>query len=69
MKDYNRDKMDNKSKFLQIYANLPLNVRSEIVAVVDGEPVTWNSAKIEVENDTPKGTEILNQLVKLEILK
>jgi len=62
--------MDNKTKFLQIYANLPLNVRNEeIIAVVDGEPVTWNSAKIEVENDTSKGTRILNQLIKLEILK
>ncbi len=62
--------MDNKSKFLQIYANLPLNVRSEeIIAVIDGEPVTWNSAKIEVENNTLKGERILNQLVKLEILK
>jgi hypothetical protein len=61
--------MDNKSKFLQIYANLPLNIRTEIVAVVDGEPVSWNSAKIEIENDTPKGAEILKQLVNLRILE
>lgn len=61
--------MDNKSKFLQIYANLPLNVRTEIVAVVEGEPFSWNSAKIEIENDTPKGAEILKQLVNLRILE
>lgn len=61
--------MDKKSEFLQIYANLPLNIRTEIIAVVDGEPVTWNSAKIEIENDTAKGLEILKQLEDLGIIK
>lgn len=61
--------MDEKSDFLRIYANLPLKVRSEIIAVIDKEPVTWNSAKIEIENNTPKGIEILKQLKDLKILK
>ena len=61
--------MDKKSEFLQIYANLPLNVRTEIIAVVGGEPVTWNSTKIEIENDTQKGLEILKQLEDLGIIK
>lgn len=61
--------MDMKTKFLQVYANLPLNQRSEIIIVIDDEPLTWNSAKIEIENDTQKGKEILEKLVKLGILK
>jgi len=61
--------MDKKAKFLQIYANLPLNQRSEIVVVIDDEPLTWNAAQIEIENDTPKGKEILEKLIKMEILK
>lgn len=61
--------MDEKTKFLQTYANLPLNQRNEIIVVIDEEPLTWNSVKIEVENDTPKGKEILEKLVKMEILK
>lgn len=61
--------MDKRSEFLQVYANLPLNVRTEIIAVVGGEPVTWSSAKIEVENDTTKGLEILKQLEDLGIIK
>lgn len=61
--------MDIKAKFLQIYANLPLNQRNEIVVVVDDEPFTWNSAKIEIENDTEKGKQILNKLVDLQIIK
>lgn len=60
---------DKKEKFLQIYANLPLNFRNEIVAVVDDEPVTWNVAKLEIENGTRTGEEILEKLVKLEIVK
>lgn len=61
--------MDKKARFLQIYANLPLNQRNEIVVVIDDEPLTWNAIKIEIENDTPKGKEILEKLVKMEILK
>lgn len=61
--------MNMKTRFLQIYANLPLNQRSEIIVVVDDEPLTWNAAKIEIENDTRKGEEILGKLVKLGILK
>jgi len=61
--------MDNKTKFLQIYANLPLSLRNEIIVVVDNEPITWNSARIEVDNETPKGQEILDRLKELEIIK
>ena len=61
--------MNLKTKFLQVYANLPLNQRQEIVVVIDDEPLTWNAARIEIENDTPKGKEILEKLVQLGILK
>lgn len=61
--------MNLQTKFLQIYANLPLGQRTEIVVVVDNEPLTWNAVKIEVENNTQKGKEILEKLVKLEIIK
>lgn len=61
--------MDKKSQFLKIYANLPLGSRDEIVVVIDNEPLTWNAAKLEIENDTKKGDEILEMLDKLQILK
>ena len=61
--------MDNRIKFLKIYANLPLSTRNEIVVVVDNEPVTWNAAHLEVEQNTPVGKEILEILTKLKILK
>lgn len=61
--------MDNKAKFQQIYANLPLSARKEIVVVVDKEPLTWSAAKVEVDNDTEKGREILGKLSAMELLK
>jgi len=63
-------RIKDKERFFRIYANLPFNIRNgEIIAVVDGEPFTWNAARIEVENNTKKGEEILEKLVKLEIIK
>ena len=61
--------MDKKTKFLQIYANLPLAQRNEIIVVIEDEPLTWNAARIEVENETDKGKDILQKLAEMEILK
>ena len=60
--------MDKRVQFLKTYANLPQASREEVVAVVGKEPYTWQSAKLEVENDTPIGKEILELLVNLKIL-
>ena len=59
---------DRKTEFFKVYANLPQATRGEIVAVIKNEPYTWQSAKLEVENDTPIGKEILELLYKLKIL-
>ncbi len=62
--------MDKKAKFFKIYANLPLGVRNtEIIAVIDNEPLTWNVAKIEIENNTLKGKKILKELLKMKIIE
>ncbi|MEK7597159.1 MAG: hypothetical protein AAB441_00765 [Patescibacteria group bacterium] len=61
--------MNFREKFLRIYANLPLNQRSEIVVVLGDEPMTWNATRVEIENDTEKGKEILKKLVDLQIIK
>ncbi len=60
--------MDRKAQFLKIYANLPQAAREEIIAVVDGEPYTWQAARLEVEGDTVIGTKIIEALVGLGIL-
>lgn len=62
--------MDQKAQFLKVYANLPAATRDEIVAVIDGAPYTWNSARIEIDQDivTPLGEQILTALLQLGIL-
>jgi len=60
---------EKKVKFYQSYANLPLELRSEVCLVIDGEPITWNVAKLEIDTGTVKGNEILQKLFDLLILK
>lgn len=53
---------------MKIYANLPLGTRDEIVVTIEGEPLTWQVAKLEIEQDTQRGKEILGQLKELQII-
>lgn len=60
--------MSISEKFLQIYANLPVSMRQEIIIVVDQEPLTWNSVKIEVDSNTEKSKIILEKLKNIGII-
>lgn len=59
---------DVKVRFRQKYANLPEGTRDEIIAVIKDEPYTWRSARVEIDNNTSIGLEILKFLINLEIL-
>ena len=56
------------SRFMRVYSDLPLKLRGEIIAVIDGEPVTWNVAYQEIAHGTEKGKKILEKLIKLKII-
>lgn len=58
-------KMTAKEKFYHVYANVPLNLREEIILVIDDEPISWKVAKLEVDGETELSKKIL---VKLEAL-
>ena len=60
--------MANKERFFKVYANLPLNLREEIILVIDDEPLTWNVAYLEISEDTPLGKRILEKLEALELI-
>lgn len=60
--------MGLKEGFLKIYADLPLALRSEIILILDNEPITWNVAYVEVYNNTEKSIKILNKLEELRII-
>lgn len=57
-----------KPFFYRTYADLPMGVRGEIIAVVENNPLTWNSLRIEVDNDTPIARKALENMVKMGIL-
>ena len=58
-----------REKFLKLYADLPIGVRTEIIATIPEKgPVTWNSAYVEVSQNTPLADQILNQLAEMEII-
>ena len=61
--------MDKRARFFKIYANLPQTSRDEVVVVVRDEPYTWQSAKLEVEQDTEIGKEIIELLTRLKIIQ
>ncbi len=59
---------DAKERFLKVYANIPLNVREEIILVLDDKPITWNTAYVEVKNDTKNAKRILDALVEMDLI-
>jgi hypothetical protein len=61
--------MKDKDCFLKVYANLPLNLRNEVVLVVpETGPVTWNVAFLEINNETKLGELIIEKLIELKII-
>lgn len=60
--------MQLREIFLKIYADIPLNLRKEIILILDKEPLTWNVAYVEVINNTAKSGQILKKLRELKII-
>ena len=59
---------EDARKFMEIYSNIPVKARREIVAVVNGEPFSWNVARKEIDGDTELGRNILRKLKELKII-
>ncbi len=60
-----------KDKFFKFYANLPLNLRKEIVldlGAEQGGPITWEVAYREINADTELSKKILDKLVDLKFI-
>jgi len=60
--------MTSRDKFYKVYANLPLGLREEIVVVIDGQPISWQVAKMEIDNNNPTGEKNLRKLEALKII-
>jgi len=60
--------MEGKNRFLNVYSNLSLDVRREIIALVHNKPITWNVAYEEIENETKLGQEIVKNLMEMDFI-
>lgn len=56
-------------KFRGIYANLPLGLRKEVVAVVNDEPMSWQVIKLEIDAETQAGFDALEFLKRIGVLE
>ena len=59
---------DKRSKFLKIYPNIPDNLRSDIIVVIDGKTYSWNVCYFEIKNNTPLSKKILKALSEIDII-
>ena len=56
---------DKKARFMKVYSDIPINIRREVIAIINEEPISWNVAFIEIKNETDMGEKILNKLIAL----
>ncbi len=62
------DRETLKATFLKLFANVPVPLREEIIAVIGTNTFTWLSAKAEIERNTPASNLILKQLKKIGVI-
>ncbi len=60
--------MTLKDRFYNIYGNLPLITREEIILVINGEGISWKVAKLYIDQDSPLAIEILKKLEELGVI-
>lgn len=60
--------MEDYSRFLNIYANLPEKLRRGIVVVIDDKPYNWNAVYAELINTTELGKLMYQKLIEMEII-
>ena len=57
-----------KSRFVRVYGNLSLDLRKEVIMIVEDEPISWNVAFGEIEGGTETGKKILKKMVEMDLI-
>ena len=58
-----------KESFLKTYANTPINLRDDIILVLEKKgPISWYTAYLEIINNTELSKEILAGLKQLKLI-
>lgn len=63
---------NKKERFLKVYQNLPLNERKNTILILEDKkerkPLSWDIAYLEISEETEIGEEILNKLIRLNLI-
>jgi len=59
---------DLRAKFHGMFANIPLGLRRDIIAVIDEQPMSYLVCWLEVKNKTEMGDRILIYLDDLDLI-
>jgi len=62
------EKLTDYENFMNVYNNLPLGERRQVVVFMDNQPITWEIAKEQIRFKTDLAIEILKKLRKLKII-
>lgn len=60
-----KNRPDERAEFLKIYANIPDDLRDDIIVSVNGKSYTWNASYLEIKENTELGEKILKALKEL----
>lgn len=59
---------EKRAKFLRIYANIPEELRRDIIVIVEDKTYTWNTSYLEIRDNTLLGQKILKALEDTKII-
>ncbi|MBU3904982.1 MAG: hypothetical protein KJ906_02455 [Nanoarchaeota archaeon] len=62
------DEKTTLERFIKVFSGLPLEERSQTIAVIDEQPINWNLAYQHIKNNTELGKKIGEKLKELEII-
>lgn len=60
--------MEDSQDFFKVFSNVPIEERNNVIVIIEGRPISWNLASIEIKNKTKRGEKILKTLKDLEII-
>lgn len=60
--------LEGKDRFLKVYSNLSIDIRKEVIILIDKQPISWNIAYEEIEKETDLGKKILKKLIQLNFI-
>lgn len=60
--------LKDADRFFKVYGGIPIEERKLTILVIDEQPLNWNLAYEEINNNTGRGKKILKLLLELEII-